>query len=250
MPNMYELRTMRPIVQGTVKYSPAARAGFRYGDRIVAMDDTPVFTRPEVSRYLINRLDDLSLKSTRFTVEREGHRVDIEVPHPRDVAELDYPYRYLARRGDSRTWAGSLGLHMADGIELTSFMHLKDIVEEYRGKRVLLFISGMGEPHFYEGMAMLGPVAAFIDSVELYVQKLWPRYWGGHVIIGDLWTAQDIIEQTEAWIERNGVRPDVIVIPSSFLSRGGRDLTGTCVRRAERTLDIELRLLPCQCIGL
>ncbi len=250
MPNMYQLRTLRPVVQGTIKHSPAAEAGFKYGDVIVAVDGESVFTRPEVSRFLANRFDDPNLIDTRFTVERAGMRQDIHVPHPRDLDALHYPYRWLAQPGTPRTWAGSLGLHLADGFELTSFLHLKQIVEEYAGKRVLLFISDLAEPYFFEGMAMLGELATFVDSVEFYVQKLWPRYWGGNVMIGDLWTTRDLIEQAMSWTERQGVRPDVLIVPSSFLSGGGRDLLGRCYLEVERALDIELRLLPCHRIGI
>ena len=250
MPNMYQLRTMRPVVQGTIKHSPAARAGFKYTDVIVAVDGEAVFTRPEVSRFLAERFDDRNVAHTRFSVERSGMRLDIDVPHPRDLDALDYPYRWLAQPGTPRTWAGALGLHLADGFELTSFLHLKRIVEDYAGKRVLLFISELGEPYFFEGMAMLGELATFVDSVELYVEKLWPSYWGGNVMIGDLWTTHDLIEQTMSWIERQGVRPDVVIVPSSFLSGGGRDLLGRCYLEVERALDIELRLLPCHRIGI
>lgn len=97
---------------------------------------------------------------------------------------------------------------------------------------------------------MLGELATFVDSVEFYVQKLWPRYWGGNVMIGDLWTTRDLIEQAMSWTERQGVRPDVLIVPSSFLSGGGRDLLGRCYLEVERALDIELRLLPCHRIGI
>ena len=250
MPNMYQLRTMRPVVQGTIKHSPAADAGFRYGDLIVAIEGHAVFTRPEVSRYLARRFDEPGVESTCFTVQRAGERLDIAIPHPRDLDALRYPYKWLAQPGTPRTWAGSLGLHIADGFELTSFMRLKSIVEEYAGRTVLLFVSELGEAYFHEGMAMLGEEAAFVDRVALYVQTLRPRYWGGNVMIGDLWTTRDLIDGARHWIEGFGARPDVLIIPSSFLSGGGRDLLGRCYMEIERALDLEVRLLPCLRIGI
>ena len=249
MPNMYQFRTLRPLVQGTIRHSPAARAGFKFGDVILEVEGKSVYTRPEVSGWLRARFDDPEVSKTHFLVERAEERIEIEVPQP-DLSELEYPYYWLAQPDAPRTWAGSLGIHLADGFDLTSLMHLKEIVEEYRGKRILLLVSDLGEPHFLEGMRMLGELGRFVDTVDLYVQKLWPRFWGGNVIIGDLWTVQDIIEQTRAWTEAQGERPDVIVVPSSFLSRGGRDLVGRCYLEIERTLDIELRLLECRRIAI
>ena len=129
-------------------------------------------------------------------------------------------------------------------------MRLKEIVEEYAGKKVLFYISDMAEPHFYEGMAMLGKMADFVDCCDFYVEKLWPRYWGGNVVMGDLWTFHDLTEQTKSWIERTNITPDVVIMPQSFLSDGGRDLVGNCYLDFERALDIELRLLPCRRIGI
>jgi hypothetical protein len=64
-------------------------------------------------------------------------------------------------------------------------------------------------------------------------------------MVGDLWTVQDLTEQAAAWIEQNGVRPDVVIVPSSFLNQAGRDLVGQCYLEFERELGIELRLLSC-----
>jgi uncharacterized Fe-S cluster-containing radical SAM superfamily protein len=249
MPNMYEFRTLRPQVQGTIKHSPAAEAGFQHGDVIVQIEGQPVFTRPEVSGWLRARFDDPAVSRTTFVVERAGEHINLEVAHP-PLSELAYPYYWLAHPDAPRTWAGALGLHLADGFELTSLMRLKEIVDEYPGKRLLLFVSPLGEPHFMEAMALLGDRARFIDTVDLYVERLYPRYWGGNVLVGDLWTVQDVIVQAREWIARHGGRPDVILLPSTFLSGGGRDLLGQPYLEAERALGVEVRLLRCRRIAI
>jgi len=249
MPNMYQFRTLRPLVQGTIKHSPAAEAGFTYGDVIVQIEGRPVHTRPEVSGWLRARFDDPEVSRTTFLVERDGEHMEIEVPH-RPLSELVYPYYWLAHPEAPRTWAGALGIHLADGFDMTSLMRLKEIVEEYPGKRILLFVSQLGEPHFVEAMGLLGDLGKFVDTVDLYVGKLQPRFWGGNVIIGDLWTVQDVIEQAREWIARQGESPDVIILPSTFLSSGGRDVVGRCYLEVERALDVELRLLACRRIAI
>jgi len=249
MPNMYQVSTLRPLVQGTIKHSPAAQAGFQYGDVILQVEDQPVYTRPEVSGWLRARFDDPEVSRTRFVVERGGERIAIDIPHPA-LSELTYPYYWLAHPDAPRTWAGALGIHLADGFDMTSIMRLKEIVEEYPGKRILLFVSELGGPHFLEAMNLLGEAGRFVDAADLYVEKLQPRFWGGNVMIGDLWTVHDVIEQAREWIARQGESPEVIILPSTFLSGGGRDLLGLPYLEVERTLDVEVRLLACRRIAI
>ena len=75
MPAMYSLPTMRPVVAGTIRHSPAAQAGLKYGDLIVAVEGEAVFTRPEVTRWLTARLGDPDIRATRFTVERNDRHI-------------------------------------------------------------------------------------------------------------------------------------------------------------------------------
>lgn len=244
-PAMYQLHTMRPVVHGTTKYSPAYEAGLRYGDLIVEIEGQAVYTRPEVSRWLAQRFSDPKVTQTRFAVERKGRRLEITVPHSQDRQSLRYPHCWLAQPDTPVGWVGGLGLHMADGPELTSFVRLKEIFQEYPGKHVLLFISEMMEPCFHEGVAMSGGMASFVGPVSLHVVMPGCTFWGGNIMVGDLWTVQDLTEQAAAWIEQNGVRPDVVIVPSSFLNQAGRDLVGQCYLEFERELGIELRLLSC-----
>lgn len=244
LPNMYELRSLRPFIHGAIRNSPAAAAGLRYGDLILAVEGRPVFTRPEVTGVLSQRFADPDLRSTTLSVQRDGAVSDV-VLHHSDPSALGYPYRALMELGVPRVWAPSGGICLADGLELSSFMKLKEVVADNPGKRILFFVSPLAAPLFMEGMAMLGEEAGFIEQADLFAEVLWPRAWGGNVMIGDLWTVQDVVEQTREWIERQGVRPDVVVLPVTFLSTGARDLRGHCYVEAERALGLEVRLLQC-----
>lgn len=250
MPNMYELRTMLPVVQGTFKHSPAAKAGIRYGDVILAVDGERVVTRPEVSNLLALRFQDDSIRCTQFSLAREGSLLEVTVPHIHDPEQLEYPYKALAGPDGPPIWRGCLGLHIADGFELRSFAGLREILKERAGERVLLYISHLGEPYFGDGIQMLGGAEQLTRLCELHVETLIPGYWGGNVMIGDLWTFRDLITQTQAWIERNQMRPDVVVAPRSFLTNGGNDLLGECYLDFERALGIEFCPLPCPRIAI
>lgn len=249
-PNMYEVPTSQPIIQGAIKHSPAALAGAEYGDLIVAVEGEPVFTRPEVARWITARFADPQVRSTRLTVLRAEERVELELAHPEKIEDLAYPYRYLAQRGTMRTWAGLLGLHLTDGFELGTFVQLREVLDEYAGRRALLLFSHLAEPLIAEGMAMLGGVGEFGPHAELHMAKLWPASWGGNIMLGDLWTVEDLVAGVTRWVGEHGMRPDVVIVPATFLGPGGRDLIGRPYLEFERALDIELRLLPCRIMDL
>ncbi len=250
MPNMYQLQTTKPFIQGAIRHSPAAVAGMRYGDLITAIDGEPVYTRPQASGILAQRAKAPSLRHTRFGIERAGKSLEVTVPHPQHAEELDYPFRQLVESGSSRMWAGTLGIHLADGFALTDFLKLRDIVLENERKKILLFVSELGVPYFLEGMTMIGEQANFLERADVFVETLRPEYWSGNVVLGDLWVVEDVVRGTREWMQRQGIKPDVVVVPSSFLSLAGHDLLGRCFVDAEHELDLEVRLLPCNPISI
>ena len=249
MPAMYEVPTIRPVLHGAIKNSPAARAGFRFGDLVLAVDGSPVFTRAELIGLLATRYEDAGVGSTTFAVQRDGRVLEVTVPMVRDRRALEYPFREITQP-PSKRFASSLGLHMADGLPLRSFIALKEIADAYAGKKVLFYVSPLAVTAFSEGLSMLGDAARDLAGPDFHVDVLWPRYWGGNVVVGDLWTFRDLIERTREWMSAHRARPDVVVAPETFMSPSRHDLAGDCHLDFERALDIEFRTLPCPRIGI
>ena len=75
------------------------------------------------------------------------------------------------------------------------------------------------------------------------------EFFGGNVSIGDLWVLEDIARAVQPLLA-SGERPDLLVLPSSFLSHWGRDLLGVTYRELEARLGIEVALVKCQRIML
>ena len=243
IPNSYEFQTSQPIIHGTIKNSPAAKAGLRFGDRVMAIDGQQIYTITEMHGLLAQRAQDSSFRKTTYTIERDGKIFDVEIQHPEYITKEPYPYRNIAKPGGSR-WANSLGIHYTGGFSLTNVVRFLEACKEYVGKRILLFTSEFMEPHFREALDMFD-ASEILDSVEIYVENPIHRFWGGNVKIGDLWTIPDLIAHTKFWMNKTGIRPDAVLVASSFLSIGKRDLLGNCYLNFERELDIELRLIPC-----
>jgi len=103
---------------------------------------------------------------------------------------------------------------------------------------------------FMEGLGLLGEEARFLDRVDLYAHRVLPRYWGGNVMLGDLWTTGDLIEGVREWVAQSGMWPDVVIVPATFLGDGGRDLLDHPYLEVGRALDVRVELLRCTRIGL
>jgi wyosine [tRNA(Phe)-imidazoG37] synthetase (radical SAM superfamily) len=243
MPAFFEFKTSFPIVRGTVKGSPAEKAGIRFGDRILAVNGEEVFTIPQTRGLLRERTTDPEIASTAFTVQRDSELFDIVIPHS-DQNVSDFPYSALIS-GGHRKYIQTLGIYLTDGFPITHIVRLAEICREFLGKRILLFTSEFMEPHFKEALAMVDGMAELLDQVEFYVEKPYHKFFGGNVVIADLWMVSDLVAHARKWIADTGIRPDVVVAPSSFLSAGKRDLLGVCYLEFERELDMELRLVPC-----
>jgi membrane-associated protease RseP (regulator of RpoE activity) len=248
LPGSYEFQTSVPIVQGCIKNSPAARAGIRFGDRIVAIDGQEIYTLTQMHGLFKERAQNSDIRATVFSIERDGVQFDVEIAYPEDVSKEPYPYRVITDGVVKSPWLGSLGINYSDGFPLTNIARLFDACNEHRGERILLFTSELMEPRFREALAMVEDMVELLDHIELYVEKPIHRFWGGNIVIGDIWTIPDLIAHTQEWMEATGIRPDIVVVASSFLSPGKYDLLGNCYLEFERQLDIELQLIPCSAI--
>jgi len=247
VPNSCEFDTSMPIVHGAVKNSPAHRAGIRFGDLILAIDRENVYTLADMHGRLAQRALNGSYKKTTFTVERDQKIFDVDIPHPEDINNEEYPFCSVGKPGGSR-WANSLGIHYTGGFSLTNIVRFLDACKEYMGKKILLLTSELMEPHFKGSLAMVNDASEVIGSVEIYLTNPVHRFWGGNVKIGDLWTIPDLVEHTRDWIDSTDIIPDVVFVSGTFLSVGKKDLLGNCYLEFERNTGIELRLIPCVAI--
>ena len=86
-----------------------------------------------------------------------------------------------------------------------------------------------------------------VRDFDLVVPK--SEFFGGNVSIGDLWVLEDIARAVRPYLVSED-RPDLLVLPSSFLSHWGRDLLGVTYQELEARLGIEVALVKCQRIML
>jgi regulator of sigma E protease len=184
-----------PIIAGTVKDSPAERAGFQRGDMIVELDGRRIRGWVEVLQYVGMRPETL----IRFTVERDGQRLDLEA-----TTETKVEYNTIVRdsvdvgavgielwedqavRDLTLTESVAAGWHRTGAWTLEIFSFLERIVtgrgstKELGGPIVIGQLSGAAAR---QGLAAFLNFMAII-SVNLAVLNLLPIpvLDGGHLV--------------------------------------------------------------------
>lgn len=234
--NLYEARKNRPCIIGLVRNSPAARAGLARGDKIMEINGIPIASRPQ-ARDLLSVLQRSENREADLTVERGQSALKLSL----NLGDFSYPY--------SRETDRHLGIiFMGTGLRISYLEELRDIIDSHKAKHVLFLSSALVKPTFEQCIAE----CQLFGDRELRIDVEVPRnnFFGGNVFMGDLLVVQDFIDFVEEYLDKNRVRPDLIVIPSSPFNLGqwGRDLTGRVYLDIERKVGIPVELLDCATI--
>lgn len=222
-----------PIVEGVIRRSPGASAGIRLGDRIHAVDGKSVVSRAHASSLL-----ERALPSGHVTLEigRGSERFEALLRAPLPVDDC-YPYKPRGYAGLDLTGT-FFGLCLPGSFHLGYVKRVYDAVVERGARRVLVLVSA----HFRELVADLLADLPLPPGVELELVVPENRFFGGDVDIADLWVLEDVAaavaEQT-----RGKEAHDLLVMPSSFLSRWGRDLLGVSHAELEIALGLDVAII-------
>jgi PDZ domain/Protein of unknown function (DUF512) len=228
------------VVEGTVRNSPAAKAGVRQGDRVTTVDGKQVVSRAHAAS-LLDRASKRGAADVQ--VSRDGQLRQIRLTEPPDD-EAPYPYR--PRGYGSLDFAGMrFGLVLPGAFHLQWIKQIHAAIQERPARSVLVVVS-----HYFaslvEGLLADLPLPEGVD-VGLLTPK--NRYFGGTVDVGDLWVLRDIADAVRQRAEDKGM-PGLLLLPDSFLSRWGRDLLGVPYTELGAWLGIEVALIHCERIVL
>jgi hypothetical protein len=233
-PFTYVTSTLDAIVEGVVRRSPAATAGVRLGDRILAVDGRDVVSRAHASS-LLGRAAPRG--HVELKLQRGDANLTVALEAPPAEADL-YPYQ---PRGYGRLeLAGTLfGLCLPGAFHLGYVRSVHEAIVERGARRPLVLASA----HFHELVAELLAQLPLPSDVKLEVLVPRSRFFGGDVDIGDLWVLDDVAAAVAEHAQA-GDKPDLLILPSSFLSRWGRDLLGTPYTELESRLGLQVVVIP------
>jgi uncharacterized Fe-S cluster-containing radical SAM superfamily protein len=239
-PHAYVSVSLDAVVEGVIKRSPAAEAGIRLGDRLLAIDGREVVSRAHAAS-LLRRATEKG--SVTIELERAGTTLTATLEEP--SREVDaYPYKPAGTRPIDFPGL-SFGLCLPGSFHLQYMKQIHAAIHGRNARRTLVVVS----PFFRDlvGDLMAGLPLPEGSQFELVVPQ--NDFFGGNVGIGDLWVLDDIVRAVQPYLELQP-RPDLLVLPSSFLSRWGRDLRGIPYGELETRLGIEVALVKCERIVL
>jgi len=158
-------------------------------------------------------------------LQEPDYAVDAYPHKPRDYRPLDFP-------------GMSFGLFLPDSFKLQYVKQIHSAILERGAKRTLIVTSS-----FYRDL--VGDLLRDLPlpdgaAIDLIVPT--NEFFGGTVVVGDLWVLDDIGSAVRAYVASHD-KPDLLLIPGSFLSRWQRDLRGVPYVELQAQLGIEVGII-------
>lgn len=228
--NLYREET-HPVIRGIVKNSPAFFAGLKNDDIILEIEGKKIKyrqTAKDVLRLLLKVKSRIMVK-----IRRDADEFNVELLSEREA----YPsFPFLIDSGMGYPW----GIVMSDSLRPEDINRLKKILEEHKGKTVLLLTSTLVNPSIRYLIKELGDSKIF-ERLHTTIPK--NSFLGEEIIIGDLLTVKDMITSVNNWVKKEGVRPDLVIVPSTPFTPWKKDIAGDSLHNLEREVKIPIKLL-------
>jgi uncharacterized Fe-S cluster-containing radical SAM superfamily protein len=217
-------------VIGAIPGSPAARAGLKPYDVVIAVDDFAVENRSQMLHLLL-----LMRRRFRARVRRSGIVIDLDID-PNDGGE--YPYA----RPVFGKYLFPLGVVASPSLGEFDFERL-DAELEGAGHPLVVTSPLMAEEarrlcarHLPHRVAQISWCIATND------------YLGGNIRVMDMCSVSDFEQAVAKHITFHRIRRPVdrVVMPASAFNEAGRDIAGVHWRDLQDAIGVEVRLLPMQ----
>ncbi len=238
-PSFYWNKPLIPLVDGVVKGSPAAKSGLTAGDRILKVNDQPTYTRVHAATLLSASHNESG--SCRLLVLRKEKEIVINLQEAA-INDECYPYKL---KGMS-PFVSDFGIFFIDDFLLSSIQDLINIIENHGAHTVVLLSSKIMKPIVEKAIEMVEDFRKYFSKKNLTIYVPPHHFWGGNILLGDLYTAKDYADCITALLDTQDRKPDLVVIPLSHTSRWGYDLTNESFADIEPWAEVPVEFLRCE----
>ncbi|MBU7018844.1 MAG: PDZ domain-containing protein [Theionarchaea archaeon] len=236
-PSLYWVNPLLPLVDGVVKRSPAAESGLTVGDIILKVNDEPVYTRVHAAHLLSASYES---GSCQILVSRKGEEIAV------DLQETNTDEYYPYKMEGMPPFAPHFGIMFIDDFLLSSIQDLINIIENHGAHNVILLSSKIMKPIVLKAIEMVEDFQKYFSRKNLAIHVPPHHFWGGNILLGDLYTAKDYTDYLTALMKMEDTKPDLVVIPLSHTSRWGYDLTNESFATIEQEIGVPTEFLHCE----
>jgi len=240
-PSLFHNTPLEPDVAGVIPNSPAALAGIRAGDLLVAIDGNPLPTRAD-ARQELTRCNQPG-KVRRLVYSRNDQTAEVDLQIPLEGSEQWYPYW---PRGYPMPSRHALGIVVHDDLDPRWLANAVRYIRDTGSRRSLLFCSKLLAPTVASLFRDIPVLTETLGEATLDIRIPVHRYWGGNILVGDLWTCGDLVAAVEGFCSEVGYRPDLVLIPSTFTRNLWVDLLGVPWTAVEQATGCRVELLRVQ----
>ena len=238
LPSLYHSKALLPEVAGVIKESPATQAGIQFGDLIKSINGENVYTRSGAKKILGRCHNNPGL---HITIERNGKLFELELME-KGAKEGYYPYRPA---GYPASMANPFGIVLIDDYDPAWLWKVLNRIIDIKAKHVLLMTSVIMEPLVAALLESIPELDNLLGETNLYLWVPEQRFWGGNIILGDLYTCSDYLQAVYDFQQKRGIKPDLIILPNSFSPNKNNDLLGISYSSIELVTGIPVELADC-----
>ena len=204
---------LNAVIEEVIPNSAADLAGIESGDEIISIDGCKVRSRTEanliLSRAWYQKKENISMEIKKNSGKFQTYQISqgLEKNNPRMAGEKA---------------VGLFGMLIHDDVDFGIFEKIAELQKKHNLKYPHIFTGKVIEPFFEEALSKLENDE---KVVNLHLNAVENKYFGGNVSIAGLLTFGDLFEKfNELKAQKQNV--DAIFISQSMLSRGGFDLKG------------------------
>ncbi|MEA3493915.1 MAG: radical SAM protein [Candidatus Margulisiibacteriota bacterium] len=216
-----------PVVQGTIKHSPAYTHGVKPGDVIEEVNGQLVDSLFGVFRELLKR------RKARLKIRRGGKTLFFNLKEKKK-----YPYLF-----DGQRMRGPFGIRFKLAKELMlsddDIIDIKRFANIHRAKRVLVLTSARAYFLIKYKMEKLKLFKSSNARIKLAIAE--NKMYGGNTKCANLLVVDDYIHAVKK--HKKEFKPDLVVIPSSPFNAWERDVVGRVNLDIERETKVPVEFV-------